>query len=409
MFDMLDRTVPPLDGGGGPVSEMHNLLAEVADEDREHWFGSALSERLIEPVELRERLDAELLRLAAAWDRDRAWEADGSLSPSAWLERHSPMTGGQATRLVKTARVADRHPPIANALADGELTTTHMDAIARVMSKARAPLLVDHAETLVDQASALPVRDFTTVMRRWAALADDQLASGTFEERWERRHFHASTTIDGWVAGDFLLDPTAGRALLTTLDHIAPPDPHDAPDGPRSLSQRRADGVADLSNRYLSGAKLGGNPPNVNVIVDIATLNGDTPSLAAMRCDVEGNGPVTKATLGHIMCNATLSRVVMAGDSLVLDMGRKVRLATPAQRRAVAIRDRHCRFPGCNRLPQWCDVHHIDGWFGDEGRTDVANLILLCRRHHMLVENTRWTITRTTNGGFEFTHPGRGP
>jgi hypothetical protein len=278
-----------------------------------------------------------------------------------------------------------------------------------VLSAAREPLLADHAATLVEQAETLPVRDFTTVMRRWAALADDQLASATFEEMWPRRHFHASATFDGWVAGDFLLDPAAGQALLDTLDHLAPPDPQESPDGPRTLSQRRADAVADLTTWYTSGAKPGGNPPNLNVVVDVATLNGDTPPVAALLCDLEGVGPVTRTTLHYLTCNATLSRVVMAGTSHVLDMGRDVRLATSAQCRAIAIRDRHCRFPGCQRLPAWCDVHHILGWFSDDGPTDLDNLILLCRRHHMLVENTRWTITRTADGDFEFTHPARGP
>ena len=92
-----------------------------------------------------------------------------------------------------------------------------------------------------------------------------------------------------------------------------------------------------------------------------------------------------------------------------LDMGRSVRVATPAQRRVLAVRDRHCRFPSCGRKPQWCDAHHIAGWVESLGRTDIDNLILLCRRHHTLLHNSRWSITRTAAGEFEFTHPARGP
>jgi hypothetical protein len=54
-------------------------------------------------------------------------------------------------------------------------------------------------------------------------------------------------------------------------------------------------------------------------------------------------------------------------------------------------------------------VHHIAGWFTDDGPTDLDNLILLCRRHHTMVENTRWTITRQDNGSYHFHHPARGP
>jgi hypothetical protein len=91
-----------------------------------------------------------------------------------------------------------------------------------------------------------------------------------------------------------------------------------------------------------------------------------------------------------------------------MDMGRKVRVATPAQRRGVTVRDRHCRFPGCDRRAGWCDLHHVHSWL-DGGPTDADNLILLCRRHHTLVHNSRWTITRTADGDFEFAHPARGP
>ncbi len=98
----------------------------------------------------------------------------------------------------------------------------------------------------------------------------------------------------------------------------------------------------------------------------------------------------------------------MAGDSVVLDMGRKVRLATAAQRRALAVRDQHCRFPSCSRPPQWCDAHHIDSWLA-KGETDLPNLILLCRRHHTLIHQTRWTITRRADGTVAFTHPARAP
>jgi hypothetical protein len=83
--------------------------------------------------------------------------------------------------------------------------------------------------------------------------------------------------------------------------------------------------------------------------------------------------------------------------------------ATEPQRQALIVRDRRCGFPSCNRRSQWCDVHHITGWVKDLGETNIDNLVLLCRRHHTLLHNGQWTITRADSGGFEFTHPARGP
>jgi hypothetical protein len=384
-------------------------IAELAGEDRGLWTGVTKSERLQELLEVRERLDAEMLRLAGDWDQDRGWEIDGALSARAWLTHRTALSDAAAGRLLKNARLVNRHPLIAEALVDGEITTPHVEAMGRVVSTHREALLAEHVGVLMEQAKTLPVGDFNVVMRRWAGLADDQLAKEDFARKWERRHLHAAFGLDGWVTGDFYLDPVAGAQLIGALDHEAPPDPEDSLDGPRRLSQRRADALVDIIDRHLNGDTPAGNPPNVNAVIDVAGLSGITPEIALAWCDIDGIGPVTKTVLDQLCCDAKLTRFITAGPSVILDMGRTVRIATPKQRRALAIRDRHCRFPGCRRQPQWCDAHHIEGWVATLGETNIDNLILLCRRHHTLVHNSRWTITRVGDGDFEFAHPARGP
>ncbi len=392
-----------------PVSQIRIGVVALAEEDRSDWTASAKSERLVEVLEIKERLDAEILRLAGSWDRDRAWEIDGSLSPRAWLAHRTPLSDADAGRLVKHARIVTQHEPIASSLRSGEITAQHVDAISRVTSKDREPLLAEHAEMLVDQARRLVVRDFATVMRHWASLADDQLSREPDARKWNRRHLHASVGMDGWVRGDFHLDPGTGASLLTALDHAAPPDPEDAPDGVRTLAQRRADGLADIVNQHMNGGKPGANPPQVVAVVDIASAAGKTPDLAATRREIEGIGPVARAAIDQISCDARFTRFIMDGPSQVLDMGRSARLVTSAQRRALSVRDRHCRFPSCSRPTQWCDAHHVAGWVESLGDTNIDNLVLLCRRHHTLLHNSRWEITSAADGGFEFSHPARGP
>jgi hypothetical protein len=94
----------------------------------------------------------------------------------------------------------------------------------------------------------------------------------------------------------------------------------------------------------------------------------------------------------------------MDGPSVVLDMGRRTRLATPSQRRALAVRDRHCVFAGCDRAPDWCDIHHLVSWLEGLGLTDLANLVLLCRRHHIMVHEAGWKLTLQPDGTIT-THP----
>jgi hypothetical protein len=70
--------------------------------------------------------------------------------------------------------------------------------------------------------------------------------------------------------------------------------------------------------------------------------------------------------------------------SMPLDVGRRTRVPNPAQCRAVIERDRHCTAPGCSAPPWACEIHHLDHWVRDGGRTDLERLTLLCWHHHSL-------------------------
>jgi hypothetical protein len=411
MFDTKKPKGITADAGiqNDPVLAVRLSLASLSSEDREGWLESALSARVVELMEIRERLDAEILRLVGVWDRDRAWEIDGALSPRSWLAHRTSVTDVEAGRLVKSARIVERHDGLSAALADGDITVGHVSTIARFASKEREPLLADHEETLVQEASRLAVGDFATVMRHWASLADDQLARDSFMNKWERRRFNVSASLDGWSHIDGFIDPEGAEIVTTALDHIEPPDPEDVLDGPRSLAQRRADALVGLASRYLKGERFKGVAANINAVIDVATAAGVTPDAAQARCELEGAGAVARSVLEQMACNASFTRVVMAGPSKVLDVGRSSRYATPSQRKALLVRDRHCRAPGCRRRANWCDAHHIDGWVDDMGETNIDNLVLLCRRHHTLLHNGKWIIKRTKTGGFEFSRPTRAP
>ena len=84
----------------------------------------------------------------------------------------------------------------------------------------------------------------------------------------------------------------------------------------------------------------------------------------------------------------------------VMNVGRDERLFTHRQRVGLAARDGGCRFPDCDRPPSWTEAHHINEWDRDHGRTDIADGILLCRHHHMLVHNNGWQVTRTDSDYF---------
>ena len=101
---------------------------------------------------------------------------------------------------------------------------------------------------------------------------------------------------------------------------------------------------------------------------------------------------VSLATANRLACGSGYVPVLFDG-SQPLDVGRSERLFTNRQRIALAARDGGCILAECERPPAWCKAHHCERWARDEGRTDTALGVLLCRHHHMLVNNNHWEIS----------------
>ena len=92
-----------------------------------------------------------------------------------------------------------------------------------------------------------------------------------------------------------------------------------------------------------------------------------------------------------LLCDCSVARVVLSGRSEPLDVGRRTPAVPASMRRAVIVRDRHCRFPGCDRPQSWCDAHHVVHWTNG-GSTALNNLVLLCRRHHRLIHHRKFGV-----------------
>jgi hypothetical protein len=89
-----------------------------------------------------------------------------------------------------------------------------------------------------------------------------------------------------------------------------------------------------------------------------------------------------------------------------LEVGRATRVVSAAQRAALVVRDRGCAFPGCDRLPGWCEAHHLVHWLHG-GPTDLPNLALVCRAHHRAVHEGGWRVHRGPDGRLTATPPHR--
>ncbi len=199
----------------------------------------------------------------------------------------------------------------------------------------------------------------------------------------------------------------------------------------RSPAQLRADALVELVRRGvaphlaaatgpLSGVPMGdghgvgthhadGDAPDTDGPPAPASPTGsihvklhlvlDAADLASGRgADTFDGHHLSPADTDRLLCDSTIARILFDPTSgLVLDHARSRRLVTPAQRAALAVRDRGCSFPGCDVGPTACDAHHIEHWRRG-GRTDLDNLTLVCWTHHTLVHDDGWIIVPDARG-----------
>jgi Domain of unknown function (DUF222)/HNH endonuclease len=94
-----------------------------------------------------------------------------------------------------------------------------------------------------------------------------------------------------------------------------------------------------------------------------------------------------------------------AAISLPLDIGMATEIIPAHLRRAVALRDKHCAFAGCDRVPKACQVHHIVPR-SEGGPTSLGNLMLLCPFHHLVaIHRWGWQIRLNPDGTTTATSP----
>ena len=141
----------------------------------------------------------------------------------------------------------------------------------------------------------------------------------------------------------------------------------------------------------------GGDATSVFVTISLETL---TSQLAGTG--LVGEEPLSAGEVRRLACTARIIPVVLGGTSEVLDLGRSRRLFSPAQRKAMALRDRRCRAEGCTVPAAWCEAHHATAPWARGGRSDLADGVLLCSWHHHRAHDPRFDTRRLAHGDYRF-------
>ncbi len=377
------------------------------------------------PLELLEREITELashihaatcrwLGLIAEFDRREGWGDWGCRSCAHWVSWRCGVAPVAAREHVRVARRLESMPLVRAAFADGRLSYSKVRALTRVEEVRQEDDLLSLAEHATAAQLERLVRAYRGVVaveraepERWVAWSHDAdgslllrgrlpaeegaLVLAALDAAREAACEHAAASEEG----------ASAEAPRDSSDELGEPESASA-EAPATGGEALADALLLMADTMLAGgptARTGGDRHQVVVHVDAAVL-AETPD-AAGCCELADGAPLSPETVRRLACDASVVALAERGGR-TLDVGRKTRSIPPALRRALAARDRGCRFPGCDRAR--VDAHHIRHW-ARGGATRLDNLVHLCRHHHRLVHEGGFGVERRPGGEILFRRP----
>lgn len=396
-----------------------------------------------------------LLMLAEFEARGGVGHYVGLKSTAHWLAWSCSMSPGTAREHVRVARILPSMPLTVAEFRRGRLSYSKVRELTRVADRVDEVVLVEMARAMTASQLAATIAGFRAAdgsrlgqdarrQARWFVRDDGMVEvravlpaelgaevitalelaldrdgsarpSGTSGE-----HADASASRNSAAdapAATAVDDPLAERLAEVTTD--------------ATLEQRRADALHDLARTYLDATpddRSGDDRHVVIVQVSAEALAKNVPAGTLARPDEEGDpsaaaataasepadpsdvpagtpprsgalgaGPLEPATAERLACTGKVSVAITDAGGEILHLGRSRRLASRAQRRALRLRDRTCGFPGCHQTKH-LDAHHLTPW-SQGGATDLEGLVLLCRRHHVMVHEGGLRVVRTVTPG----------
>ena len=353
---------------------------------------------------------------------------DGHRSLAGWLadvRRDSPSAVG---RDLRTSTALRSLPVVVDAVLDGVLTPEQAAVLARLVGRIDADALVASQRDLVLVAAGRDPAELAAWVRHQIATHCEPALEADAERGRDRRVLQHSRDADGTLRGRFVIAAEDSEAVLTVLEPLA--RRQGTPDT-RTAGQRRADALVEVCEQALRHGELpdhGGARPQLSYVLPAGWAAGQSAQAACRLCgprcpdhrlpgfgdtvaasvptgvrpadagDVgwpaarpaehscavaAWSGPQTRGRIEALLCDARISRVLLDPAGQVHGLQPLGQSVTPRQRRALAARDLGCVVRGCTRPPAMCDAHHLLRQ-ADGGLSVLGNLVLLCRRHHVL-------------------------
>ena len=368
--------------GGTPLARLQAAVREF----------QARQDRRVDPKGLRSAIDA-LEGEFAAEVRDAQTSGDhlvgGNITAASWISRTCGMSVSSAADRLCVGEQLQSLPKVAAALSSGEISYQSASVLCHLREQLGDKRDLFDEEEMLGFARGFSVFHLRMLCRYNRHVADPDGFFNDAEHDYTRRRLHISLMSDGMHAIEGVLDAECGAAVKTALDALAKPR---GPEDERTRPQRMADAMGEVVHHAMDEGKLprrNGVRPHVTVTT---TMEGLKNEFGAPPADLELSLPISTRTLQRIACDSTISRVLLA-DSMVIDVGRATRVNSAPRRRALRVRDRGCRFPGCDRPASWSTPHHVEAWTRG-GPSNLPNLLSLCFYHHRLVHEGGWQVIK---------------
>lgn len=298
-----------------------------------------------------------------------------------------------------------RYPHVAAALEAGLISVDAAGAITgmldRVAPRADAAVADRIEGILADRAADLPLSLLLRAITQAEARLDPDGAEPRDEERWLGRSLSIRENRTGMTELTARLDPESAALVKTAIEGLVSDGLRANPTGAgsghpvieddRTIPQRQADALVEILRHVLGCAQTLAPLASVTTITRI--------DLDALRTglglgSIDGiDQPVSAGTIRRMAAASDLIPMVLGTASIPLDVGRKARLFSRAQRLALHERDGGCA--SCGQNITYTHAHHIRWWERHRGRTDISNGVLLCSFCHHMIHRDGWGIRAT--------------
>ncbi|HEY1360229.1 MAG TPA: DUF222 domain-containing protein [Thermoleophilaceae bacterium] len=373
-----------------------------AHEEAQMFDHLSLEQLENEITELAAHINAATCRwllLVGELERREGWAEWGCKSCAHWLSLRCGLGLGAAREQVRVATGLADLPEIAASFGRGELSYSQVRALTRVATPEIEANLLSIARHATGAQLEVLVRSYRGVLAKELEATNDSHRD---------RFLIYSHEDDGSLVLNARLPAEEGALVLAALDEAAErvraacrsdeDEENVSAETSSGPAEQRADALVMVAEAALASDASGGTHHEVVVHVDAGTLAHDEDG----ACNVEAGPALHPETARRLACDSSVIRI-LERDGRPLSVGRRKRTIPPALARALRSRDGGCRFPGCTEH-RFVDAHHVQHW-AHGGRTELGNLVQLCRRHHRLLHEGGYGLSRASGGGFIFRRP----